>query len=201
MPRKRGGGFFTTTVPALLPGGVATTVVNWKNIIFLILGIIILGVIIGVSVWAGTRPKKDEKGTDGGGGAVGPKYSDLPGRITIAEVAQAPSSGQAIIYFSKAEAAGTTCDVCTAEFDINLTYTGGTPQQPPVYKMITAPSTSGVVTFDYSVFTPPPPTGAQNIQINTSPPTQVQIDITVRSITPQGRAGGSTTFSKTIPYV
>ena len=198
MTRKRGGGFFWTKTD--VPGGVSVTTINWKNIILLIIGIVILGVIIGVSVWAGTRPKDEKRSDDRGGGSVGPKYSGLPGRITIAEVVQAPSSGQAIIYFSKAEAGGTTCDVCTAEFNVNLTYIGGTPQQPPAYKMITAPSTTGIVTFDYGV----PTSGFDPLQpgnVISSPPTQVQIDVTSRSITPEGKAGGPTTFSKTIPYV
>jgi hypothetical protein len=201
MVKRRGGGFFTTTYSP--PGGMAVTEINWKNIILLILLIVVLGVIIGVSVWAGTRPKDQEgPSAPASGGKVGPPMSQLPGRINIAEVAQAPSAGQGIIYFSQAEEAGTVCDTCEAVFDINLTYVGGTPQHEPDHRIVTTPALNGVARFDYSVFAPSPSTPGQDVRTNTSPPTQVQIEVTARSQVPgTGKRGPPTTFSKTIPYV
>lgn len=199
MVKRRGGGFFTTTINP--PGGIPVTQTNWRNIFLFILVIVILGVIIGVSVYYGTRPKEPSSEGQKGGGAVAPPYSKRPGRINIAEVAQAPSAGQGIIYFSQAEEQGVLCDTCTAEFNINITYTGGTPVEPQ-FKKVTSPSTSGVARFDYSVFIPPPSTPGQQIHTGTTPPTSMQVEVNARSMIPgTGISGGTTTFTKTLPYV
>jgi hypothetical protein len=195
--RKIGGGWFSSTDPST---GVITR--NWSNIFITVIGILmLLGVIALILMLVLRRPTESEPAQTGGG-AVAPPYSTRPGRINIAEVAQAPSAGQGIIYYSLAEEAGTVCDTCSAEFGINLTYTGGNPQHPPQYKTVTAPAVNGVARFDYSVFTPPPSTGGQNIRTNTTPPTQVRVEITARSTNPQTRAAGApTSFSKTLQYV
>lgn len=199
MARRRhiGGNWFRTTDAIT---GVTTT--NWGNVLILIVSILVLGLVAGVITWAviSNKPQSNQN-QQTGGGAVGPPISTIPGRITIAEVAQAPSAGQAIIYFSQAEASGTTCQTCTATFDVNMTYVGGNPTQPPGFKTVTAPSTSGTVTFEYGAstggFSPLTPGGN-----NTVPPSQVQLSITARSTNPQtGKSGPQTTFTKTIPYV
>lgn len=197
MAKRKVGGFFTKTVTD--PAGFVTKVTDWRSIIALIVTLVIVAVIVGVVLYVALTPKKESPEEPSGGGAVAPSYSKIPGNITIAEVTQAPSAGQAIIYFSQAQAAGTVCDTCTAMFDINLTYSGGLPVPPPSLKQVTASSTSGVVTFDYSVptqtggSTPPEPT----------PPAQVSIQVTARSVSSQdpSKKSGPTSFSKTIPYV
>ena len=198
MAKRRGGGFFTKTVTDA--AGVVTTVTDWRSIIAILLTVILtVGAVLLVLFFTVLKPKDSSSEQPSGGGAVAPPYSKLPGTITIAEIAQAPSAGQGIIYFSQAQAAGTVCDTCTAIFDINLTYSGGQPVPPLSSKQVTAPSTSGVVTFDYSVptqtggSTPPTPT----------PPAQVSIEVTARSVSSQDptKKSGPTSFSKTIPYV
>lgn len=197
MAKRKVGGFFTKNVTDA--AGVVTRVTDWKSIMVLILTIVVVGAIIGVVLYFTLSPKKESPEEPSGGGSVAPSYSKIPGSITIAEVTQAPSAGQGIIYFSQAQAAGTVCDTCTAMFDINLTYSGGQPVPPPSFKQLTASSTSGVLTFDYSVptqsggTTPPLPT----------PPTQVSVQVTARSVSSQdpSKTSGPTTFTKTIPYV
>jgi hypothetical protein len=198
MARRRGGGIFSTTMTDLDTGAMSS-VTNWKNIILLILAIVVIGVIIGVSVWFGTRPRDQEgPSAPASGGKVGPSWNKLPGRINIAEVAQAPSAGQGIIYFSQAEEAGTVCDTCEAVFDINLTYVGGNPAPPLAHKIVTTPALNGVARFDYSV---PTQTGGSTPPTPSSP-TQVQIEVTARSQVPgTGKRGAPTTFSKTLQYV
>ncbi len=190
---RRGGGIFRTT-PDPITGATKLTTLSIFLIFLLVVGIV-LAIVLPLVLNKKDDKKDDE--TPSGGGAVSP-MSKIPGRLTIAEVAQAPSAGQGIIYFSQDQAAGTVCETCTAQFDINLSYSGGQPTPPASYKTVTAPSTSGVVTFDYSVptdtggSTPPTP----------SPPTQVQIEVTARSQVPgTGKRGAPTTFSKTLQYV
>lgn len=193
---RRGGGLFTYVADPITGQTKYTTL----SIILILL--VVVGVVLAI-VLPLTLGKKDEEKHDerhDGGGRVSP-MDKIPGRLTIAEVAQAPSAGQGIIYFSQDQAAGTVCESCTATFDINLTYSGGQPTPEPTFKTVTAPSTSGVVTFDYSVsgsgFSPLTPGGSTS-----TPPTQVSVQITARSINPQtGKHGGPTSFSKTIPYV
>lgn len=194
--RKVGGAWFQNVDPV-------TGVTSWTGLskfLFSIAGLTIVGLLIWMVVSIVMNSKSDGGSPPpSGGGAVAPPMSKLPGRITIAEVAQAPSAGQAIIYFSQAEAAGTTCDTCTATFDINLTYSGGLPTPSPVYKQATAPSVSGVVTFDYSV---PTQTGGST-PITPTPPTQVTVSITARSVSNEdpSKKGSPTTFTKTLTYV
>lgn len=192
---KRGGGIFTYVADPV------TGATKYTSLSIILIFLLVVALVLAIVLPLMLLKKDDDKKE--GGGAVAPPYSKLPGRITIAEVTQAPSAGQAIIYFSQAQASGTVCDTCTAVFDIIMTYSGGNPTQDPVHKQITAPSTSGVITFDYSVFTPDRHTPGQNININTTPPTSVQLDITARSTNPQNpsKTSGSTSFSKTIPYV
>ena len=198
MVKRRGGAiidFFRTVDPTT--GSSSITTLSIILIIILIAGIllaIVLPFVLG---------KKDTSSSSQptGGGTVAPPMSTIPGKITIAQVAQAPSAGQAIIYFSQAQASGSVCDTCTATFDINMTYTGGSPSQPPSFKTVTASATSGTVLFDYGFsqgpFSPITPGGS-----NTVPPTSVSLQITARSTNPQtGAIGSPTTFSKTIPYV
>lgn len=193
---KRGAGIFRTD-PDPITG---LTKLTWVSIILIF--VLVVGVVLAI-VLPLTLGKKDHDKHEqpSGGGAVAP-MSNLPGRITIAEVAQAPSAGQGIIYFSQDQAAGTVCESCTAQFDINLSYSGGQPTPESTFKTVTSPSTSGVVTFDYSVsgsgFNPLTPGGN-----TTTPPNQVTVQITARSISSQDptKKGGSTSFSKTIPYV
>jgi hypothetical protein len=193
---RRGGGIFRTA-PDPITGATKLTTLSVVLILILVVGVV-LAIVLPLTL---LKPK-DESTEQTGGGAVGPGFSKLPGRITIAELTQAPSAGQGIIYFSQAQAAGTVCDTCTAIFDISITYSGGNPQQEPVTKTVSAPSTSGTVTFDYGVpeprFNPLQPGVA-----NTTPPTQVQIDVTARSVSSQdpSKKSGATSFSKTIPYV
>jgi hypothetical protein len=193
---KRGGGIFTYVADPITGKTKLTTL----SIILILL--LIVGIILAIVLPLTLGKKRDEPASKESGGAVAPPYSKRPGRINIAEVAQAPSAGQAIIYYSQAEEQGVLCDTCTAEFSINLSYVGGNPQPESQYKIVTSPSLNGVARFDYSVFTPPPTTGGQNIRTNTTPPTQVQVEISARSLVPgTGISGGTTTFSKTLPYV
>lgn len=193
---KRGGGIFTYVADPI----TGTTKYTTLTVVLILL--LVIGIVLAIALPLILTRKDEKDSKQEGGGAVAPSYEKVPGRITIAEVSQAPSAGQAIIYFSQAQASGTVCDTCTAAFDIIMTYSGGSSDQEPVHKSVTATSTSGTVIFDYSVFTPDQPTPGQNININTSSPTSVQLDITARSTNPQtGSVGGSTSFSKTIPYV
>ncbi len=194
--RKIGGGWFSSTDP--LTGATSR---NWSNIFITIITVlVVLGVIVLILMLVLRHPKESEPAPSGGG-AVAP-MSNIPGPLTIAEVAQAPSAGQAIIYFSQDRVAGAACDTCTAQFDINLSYSGGQPTPGPIFRTVTAPSTSGVVTFDYSVsgsgFSPLTPGGSTS-----TPPNQVGVKITARSISSQDptKKGSPTSFSKTIPYV
>lgn len=193
---KRGGGIFTYVADPLTGKTKLTTL----SIILIL--VIIVGIVLAIVLPLTLGKRHDDIPKEPSGGAVAPPYNKRPGRINIAEVTQAPSAGEAIIYYSQAEEQGVLCDTCTAQFDINLTYIGGNPQPSPDHKIVTSPSLNGVARFDYGVFTPPPSTGGQNIRTNTTPPTQVQVEITARSMLPgSGISGGSTTFSKTIPYV
>lgn len=167
---------------------------NFNNIALGLFMVVFITTIFGVIIWVLTKEKKHDSGGGGSatpsGGAVDPGMSERPGRINIASVVQGPSAGQAIIYFSQAETMGVLCDTCTAMFDVNMTYTGGSPAPPAVYKPMTAPATSGVLTLDYSV------NGL------TTSPTQVTIDITARSKNPKtGITGGPTKFSQMLPYI
>lgn len=192
--RLRGGGFFSTTT--ISPGGMSVKTIHWWNIFYFILGLVVLGTIIGVAVYFGTRKKQDDSGPEHRSG--GSTMNKVPGSIKIAEVSQAPSAGQAIIYFSQQQAPGASCDNCTSTFDINMTYYGGKPNPSPVFKKVTGSSTSGTVTFDYSI---PSQTGTP-MPLAPTPPTQVNVKITAREVDPAtGKMGGPTSFSKTIPYV
>lgn len=193
---KRGGGIFTYVADPLT-GATKLTSIS----IFLIF-LLIVGVILAIVLPLTIGKKRDDGEPSGPSGKVGPPMSQLPGRINIAEVAQAPSAGQAIIYYSLAEEAGTVCDTCEAVFDISLKYVGGTPPHEPEHKIVTSPALNGIARFDYSVFAPSPSTPGQNIHTNTSPPTQVEIEVTARSQVPgTGKRGAPTTFSKTLQYV
>lgn len=197
MARRKGGGLFTSSVTDA--AGVVTNVTNWTSILVVTVTVVVVITIVVVVFYFALKPKEGKhEESKSGGGDVAPPMSQQPGRITIAEVAQAPSSGQAIIYFSQSEASGVTCDTCTAEFDVNITYTGGQPVPPPTHKKVTSPVLNGTVTFDYSV---PTETGGTTPPLPI-PPTQVSLDITARSINPQnGIRGGPSSFSKNIPYV
>lgn len=192
---RRGGGIFTYVADPVTGATKFTSLT-----IILIFLAIVAGVLAIVLPLVLLKPH-DEEGPKEPRGKVGPPMNQLPGRINIAEVAQAPSAGEAIIYFSLAEEAGTVCDTCTAEFDINLTYVGGSPTQSPAHKKVTSAATSGTARFEYGSstggFSPLTPGGS-----NATPPTQVQVEITARSVVPgTGKLGAPTTFSKTLQYV
>lgn len=197
MAKRRGGAIFQNVDPLT---GISSWTLLSKMLftLFIIILVALAGysIYLAIAILTETSPGGSAQK---GGGAVAPPISKIPGRITIAEVAQSPSAGQAIIYFSQAEAAGTTCDTCTATFDINLTYVGGLPSQPPADKTVTAPATSGTVIFDYSV---PTQTGGSTSP-TPSPPTQVTVSITARSVSSEDptKSGAPTTFTKSIPYV
>jgi hypothetical protein len=196
MAKRRGGGLFTYVADPLTG---ATKLTTLSVVLILLLGVgIVLAIVLPLTL---LKPKDDsnQEQPTKGGGSVSPGMNKLPGQITIAEVTQAPSAGQGIIYFSQAQASGTVCDTCTATFDINLTYSGGIPSPAPVYKQLTAPSTSGVVTFDYSV---PTQTGGSTSPQPT-PPAQVSVEVKARSVSSQdpSKTSAPTTFTKTIPYV
>lgn len=190
---RRGGGWMHDDITGEL---------TKTGTLIIVIGIVIILVSVGLGLYYGMRHgDRPSEAPKSGGGAVAPPYSKRPGRVNIAEVAQAPSAGEAIIYFSQAEEGGVVCDTCTAEFGINITYTGGSPPQEPKYQTVTSPATSGVARFTYGTsaggFSPLTPGGS-----NASPPTSMQIDITARSMVPgTGTSGGSTSFSKTLPYV
>lgn len=191
MAKRRGGGIFTYVTDPIT-GATEFTTFTYVLIVLLFVGIV-LAIVLPLTLIDRHKPE-----TRTGGGAVAPPMSQQPGRINIAEVAQSPSAGQAIIYFSQAEASGTTCDTCTAEFDVNISYVGGQPNPAPVFKKVTAPALSGTTTLDYSVSTQ---TGGTTPPLPT-PPTQINLSITSRSVNPQnGVKGAPTTFSKTLPYV
>lgn len=198
MVKRRGGAiidFFRTVDPTTGSSSITTLSMF---LIFILLAGVILAIVLPLVLGNKDTPSPSQPT---GGGSVAPPTATIPGQIKIAEIAQAPSAGQAIIYFSQAQASGSVCDTCTATFDINMTYTGGSPSQPPSYKSVTASATSGTVTFEYGFsqgpFSPITPGGS-----NTVPPTSVTLDVTARSTNPQtGAIGGPTTFSKTIPYV
>lgn len=193
MAKRRGGGLFTDDLT-----GNMTIFSKVFSSIFLIAALVGFGFLVYFLIKTFAPKKHDDKPEEGGGN-VSP-FDKIPGPLKIAEVAQAPSAGQAIIYFS--QAAGSVCDTCTALFDINITYSGGQPTPPFTTKQVTASSNSGVVTFDYSVsgsgFSPVTP-GHSTPNL----PTSVQLDITARSVSSHdpSKKSGPTSFSKTIPYV
>jgi len=206
VTRKVGGSMFDSIRRAfgvLPPGnpqlaaapGVGST--NFNNILIGIFVFILIAAVIGVVVWAVLK-EKDKKKDSGepspSGGTVGPSYSNLPGRVEIAGINQGPSAGQAIVYFSKAEASGTTCETCEVEFQINTSYTGAYPSNPdPVRNVRTVPLTSGIVNITY---TPQNPRGSDSL------PTQVQIDVTATVInTVTGVRGGPVSKSVQLPYI
>jgi hypothetical protein len=204
--RKRGGGildYFRTVGPAGGPAG-PTIGINWTNIFltFLLIGMLI-GFII-LIVYFTTKSRDSEPSTpDGGkGGSVGPPMSNLPGEVVISNILAAPSAGQAILYFSKKEAAGTTCDDCNVQFDITLTYKGGSPQQEPKLITLTAPVNSGTLLIPYGEsaggFSPLQP-GHMG---PTTQPTSVTIkaDARVMSKENPNMKGGLTTLTKSVPY-
>lgn len=190
---KRGGAlidYFRSVDPITGASKITTLSIV---LIFVLIVLVLLAVILPLTLGRDKdqeEPKESKK--------TGPPMSGIPGRITIAEVAQAPSAGQAIMYFSQAEASGTTCESCTAEFDVNITYSGGRPVPPPQYKKLTAPALSGTVTFEYSV---PTQTGGST-RPDVEPPNQMDITVHARSVNTQtGQIGGATSFSKTLPYI
>lgn len=201
MRKQRGGGFFYTMVQGA--AGALYPEINWGNIGLVLLLLIVIGGAIAAIVYALTKPKTGSGSSNSGpsGYPVGPPMNREPGRVDIAAIAQGPSAGQAIVYFSKHESAGTTCDTCQVKFDLIMTYTGGSPKQADKYDSITAPINAGTVMIPYgtstSNFGPLTPGGS-----NTVPPTSVRINVTARVIDPTNpnMLGAPTTFSKTIPY-
>jgi hypothetical protein len=191
----KGGGFFTDDITG------KTTMLGSLTIAFV--GIIMLGA-LGVLTYFLIKDFGKGQSTQPSGGPqnpVAPPMSNLPGRIKIAEIAQAPSAGQAVIYFSQAEGPGVSCETCTADFDIQLSYDGGNPKAPPAFKKETAPSKNGLLTFDYSVLTPSPGSN-QNIRVNQTPPSFVNITVNARSVNPQtGVMGSLTSFNKRLAYI
>jgi hypothetical protein len=193
---RRGGAiidWFQTSNPIT---GTSTMTTLSKFLVFILLAGIILAIVLPLVLTKKDAPASQPTGS---GGSVAPPIDTLPGRITIAEVAQAPSAGQAIVYFSQASSA--TCESCIASFDINTTYTGGSPSQHPSFKTLTSPSNSGTLTFEYGASQGPfdPITPGGN---NTTPPTSVTVQITARSTNPQtGAISSPTSYTKTIPYV
>lgn len=192
---KRGGGLFTYVADPI------TGATKYTSFTILLLFLAIVGGILAI-VLPFVLSKKDRgDSSEPDKHTVGPDISGLPSRLTIAEVAQGPSAGQAIIYFSPAQATGVACEGCTATFDITITYIGGQPTTPPTFKKVSSPTTSGVVTFDYAAsssgFSPLTPGGNTTVH-----PTQITVDISARSVNTQtGKSSGPTTFSKTLPYV
>jgi len=185
----KGGGWFTDD------SGNFTTLSYAISSALSIIALVGLGVMIYVLIKVFGKKEEPEHSK---GHAVAPPISKQPGRINVAEVAQSPSAGQAIIYFSQAEAAGTTCESCTASFDIQMSYSGGMPVPAPSFQTVTTSPANGTVTFDYSV---PTQTGGTTGPQPT-PPNSVSFSITARSINPEtGATGLTTTFSKTIPYI
>jgi hypothetical protein len=184
--RYKGGGIFTDD----LTGGWTTL----SKFLFLIAGLTVLGLLIWMIVALVLKYTQNNTAPSPQGGSVAPPMSGTPGRVTIAEIAQAPSSGQAIIYFSKAEAAGTTCDTCEVEFNVTTTYTGAYPSNPdPVTNVTTAPLSAGAV---YITYTPQNPRGADSL------PTQVQINVTATVVNPvTGVRGGPVSASTQLPYI
>lgn len=193
--KYKGGGWFSDDVT-----GRPTILSN------IIIGIFVLIILsgIGTLVYFMLNNLKNTGGqpSSEGGGAVGPPTSSLPGQIVISNILGAPSAGQAIVYFSKKESVGTTCDDCNVQFDVTLTYSGGSPQQEPKYITLTAPISSGTLLIPYgesaSGFSPLQP-GHMG---PTAPPTSVLIKVDARVMSRENPAmkGGLTTFSKTIPY-
>ena len=212
VKRKVGGAWYnpmtwfnqTPAGYAALPAGpVATTGSSWfsKNFNNIVLGVfmvVFISTIFGVIIWVITKEKKNKPDQGGGttpsGGAVDPGMSNRPGRVDIAAINQGPSAGQAIIYFSKAEAAGTTCDSCEVEFKTTMTYTGAYPSNPdPVTNVTTVPLSAGIVNISYA---------SQNPRGSDSLPTQVQIDVTATVINPiTGVRGGPVSKSTQLPYI
>ena len=193
--KYKGGGWFSDDTTGRL-----TTL---SNVIIGFFGLVILtGIGAIVYFMLKNLKKTDEPSSSGGGGAVGPPTSSLPGQIVISNILGAPSAGQAIVYFSKKEAAGTTCDDCNVQFDVTLTYKGGSPQQEPKIITLTAPISSGTLLIPYgesaSGFSPLQP-GRMG---PTAPPTSVLIKVDARVMSKENPAmkGGLTTFSKTIQY-
>lgn len=210
MRKYRGGGildYFRTITPGVAGSG-PLLIIQWNNIFAIIAFLAIIGIIIGVAIYFRKTPSDSEPSSQGGGGGsssggeVGPPMSKLPGQVVISNILGAPSAGQAIAYFSKKEASGTTCDDCDVEFDVTLTYKGGSPQQDPKFMKLTAPINSGTLLIPYgesaSGFSPLQP-GHMG---PTAQPTSVEIKLDARVMSKENpnMKGGLTSFSKTIPY-
>lgn len=171
---------------------------NFNNIALGLFMVVFITTIFGVIIWVLTKEKKHDSGGGGSatpsGGAVDPGMSNRPGRVDIAAINQGPSAGQAIIYFSKAEATGATCDSCEVEFKTTMTYTGAYPSNPePLTKVTTVPLSAGIVNITY---TPESPRGSDSL------PTQVQIDVTATVINViTGVRGGPVSKSTQLPYI
>jgi len=194
MAKRRGGGLFKDDITgAWTPFG---------NIMFAIAGVVVLG-LLGLGLYFILKDFQPTRGEDAGPEKhkTGPGTDTLPGKVNIAEILNAPSAGQAILYFSKHEEAGTTCDTCNVQFDVDLTYTGGSPSQPPKHEVVMAPLNSGTVIIPYgqpsSGFSPVTP-GSNTAQ----PPTSVVVAVTARVVSNANPSlkGAATSFSKTIPY-
>lgn len=207
--RKRGGGildYFRTVGPAGIGPGGPSISIKWGNLTLTILFILLLGGLIGLIVYFTTTSSDSQPSTSGGGGggggSVGPPMSKLPGEVVISNILGAPSAGQAILYFSKKEASGTTCDDCNVQFDVTLTYKGGSPPQPSKILTLTAPLNSGTLLIPYGEsaggFSPLQP---GHMGPSTAP-TSVLIKVDARVISNENPSmrGGLTTLSKSIPY-
>jgi hypothetical protein len=168
---------------------------NLNNILIGVFLVIFVAAVLGIVVWALLKENDRKKGEGGStGGSVAPAYSNFPGKVEIAAINQGPSAGQAIIYFSKAEAYGTTCDTCEVEFKTTTTYTGAYPDNPdPVTNVTTVPLTAGIANISY---TSQSPRGYDSL------PTQVQIDVTATVInTVSGLRGQPVSKSVQLPYI
>lgn len=181
-----GGGWFTDDISG------AYTMLT-KSLIAIAVIILIIGVSVGIYygvTGSSNHSDNDHKKLN----PVGPDINKLPGTIDIVSVGQAPSAGQAIVYFSKHEAEGTTCDTCEVEFSVNLNYTGGS-NVTPVTKTINAPLNSGTMIIPYWISIKPAG--------HPAPPTSVQIDITARVVdsTNPSNKGRPISYSKTLPYI
>jgi hypothetical protein len=189
MAKRKGGGIFVDDITG-----------NWTILTKSLYSILFLAVIGGISyvLYLVFSKSKRDGPVEPERHSVGPNMNRIPGTVDIASVAQGPSAGQAIIYFSKHEAGGTTCDTCEVEFSINLSYSGGSSVPSPTPTIVTAPLNSGNAMVNYGIpepytHTPPLPT----------PPTSVRLDITARVTDPTNpsNSGRPTSFSKTLPYV
>ncbi len=209
--RKVGGGIFDSiksafsvpppgnsalaAQPVSLPSTPSWFSRNLNNILIGVFLFIFIAAVLGIVVWALLKENDRKKGGGGPtGGSVAPAYSNFPGKVEIAAINQGPSAGQAIIYFSKAEAYGTTCDTCEVEFKITTTYTGAYPDNPgPDTNVTTVPLTAGIANISYTSQTP---RGYDSL------PTQVQIDVTATVInTVSGLRGQPVSKSVQLPYI